>query len=69
MVEFQHQLGNFTIKSAEVSSSTLCHFPTREHQAEGKERARINCALFLALVKGTEHYKKKNTVPLIFTGV
>lgn len=40
-----------------------------EHQAEGKEHARINCALFLALVKGTEHYKEKNTVPLIFTGV
>lgn len=42
---------------------------TGEHQAKGKEHARINRALFLALVKGTEHYKKKNTVPLIFTGV
>lgn len=31
---------------------------TGEHQAKGKEHARINCALFLALVKGTEHYKK-----------
>lgn len=41
----------------------------REHQAKGREHARINCALFLALVKGTEHYKEKNTVPLIFTGV
>lgn len=32
---------------------------TGKHQAKGKEHARINCALFLALVKGTEHYKKK----------
>ena len=30
-----------------------------EHQAKGREHARINCALFLALVKGTEHYKEK----------
>lgn len=32
---------------------------TRERRAKGKEHARINCALFLALVKGTEHSKKK----------
>lgn len=42
---------------------------TGEHQAQGKERAGINCALFLALVKGAEHYEGGNTVPLIFTGV
>lgn len=46
---------------------------TRERRAKGKEHARINCALFLALVKGIEHSKEKkiekNTVPLIFTGV